>query len=213
MANELSQANINSLDVENEPAPTISLSEAPAPNNTPDDKLADNDDTIASYDGIKWDRLPDLTKPHHDSMWKVSWIYKYGYCCQSTKIPGQIIFICKYCHIHKIIDSRGEGRYDITRATTAASAHLKKLTPGHGYDSSGKITPILQKNQLTLLEQLQVEGYKLPQSAVNTLVSSFNTYTFWQAAINWLKENNHLLRKFKMPSFHQMMRLVNPEAE
>jgi hypothetical protein len=53
MANELSQANINSLDAENKLAPIISLSEALAPDNTPNDKLANNNDIITSYDGIK----------------------------------------------------------------------------------------------------------------------------------------------------------------
>ena len=41
------------------------------------------------------------------------------------------------------MDSRGKGRYNVIRAMTAASAYLKKLTPGHGYDSGRKITPIL----------------------------------------------------------------------
>ena len=72
IAGELSQANINSLDTENELAPTISVSKAPAPNDTPDDKLTDDNITIASYNGIKWDRLPNLTKPYHGLTRKVS---------------------------------------------------------------------------------------------------------------------------------------------
>ena len=65
MAGELSQANINSLDTENEPALIISLSKAPAPDDTPNDKLANNNNTIASYNGIKGDKLPDFTKPYY----------------------------------------------------------------------------------------------------------------------------------------------------
>ena len=65
MASELSQANINSLDAENELALIISFSEALVPNNTPDDKLVNNNNTIASYDGIKWDKLPDLIKLYY----------------------------------------------------------------------------------------------------------------------------------------------------
>ena len=53
MAGELSQANINSLDMENKPALIISLSKALVPNNTPNNKLADDNNTIISYNGIK----------------------------------------------------------------------------------------------------------------------------------------------------------------
>ena len=81
MAGELSQANINSLNAENELVLTISLSKALAPDNTPDDKLANNNNIIASYDSIKQNKLPDLIKPYYSLMWKVSWIYKYGYHC------------------------------------------------------------------------------------------------------------------------------------
>ena len=67
--------------MENELVLIISLSKALAPNNTPNNKLANNNDTITSYNSIKWDRLPDLTKPYYSLMRKVSWIYKYGYYC------------------------------------------------------------------------------------------------------------------------------------
>ena len=53
MVSELSQANINSLDAENKLAPTISLSKALAPDNTPNNKLADDNNIITSYNGIK----------------------------------------------------------------------------------------------------------------------------------------------------------------
>ena len=79
MASKLSQANINSLDIENKLAPIISLSKALAPNNTPDNKLVNNDVIITSYNGIKWDRLPNLTKPYYSLIQKVSQIYKYSY--------------------------------------------------------------------------------------------------------------------------------------
>ncbi len=72
---------MNATIIAGELAPTISLSKAPAPDDTPDDKLADDDVTITSYDGIKWDRLPNLTKPYRGLTRKVSWIYKYGYRC------------------------------------------------------------------------------------------------------------------------------------
>ena len=58
--------------MENEPALIISFSKALAPDDTPNDKLADDDNTIASYDGIKWDRLPNLTKPYCSLTRKIS---------------------------------------------------------------------------------------------------------------------------------------------
>ena len=54
--------------MENELVLIISLFEALAPNNTPNNKLANNNNTIASYNGIKWDRLPNLTKPYYSLM-------------------------------------------------------------------------------------------------------------------------------------------------
>ena len=51
--------------MENKLALIISLSKALAPNNTPNDKLADNNNIITSYNGIKWDKLPDFTKPYY----------------------------------------------------------------------------------------------------------------------------------------------------
>ncbi len=65
MASKLNQANINSLDIENELAPIISLFKALTPNDTPNNKLANNNITIASYNSIKLDRLPNLTKPYY----------------------------------------------------------------------------------------------------------------------------------------------------
>ena len=68
MASKLSQANINSLDIENKLTLTISLSKALAPNNTLNNKLANNNNIIASYNSIKWDRLPNFTKPYYSLM-------------------------------------------------------------------------------------------------------------------------------------------------
>ena len=79
MAGELSQANINSLGAENKLALIISLSKALIPNDTLNNKLANNNNIITSYNGIKWDRLSNLTKPYYSLIWKVSYIYKYNY--------------------------------------------------------------------------------------------------------------------------------------
>lgn len=66
--------------MENKLALIISFSKALAPDNTPNNKLADNNDTIASYNSIKWDKLPNLIKLYYNLTQKVSWIYKYSYC-------------------------------------------------------------------------------------------------------------------------------------
>jgi hypothetical protein len=57
----------------------------------PDD-LAD-EDNVDNYDGIAWKRPPDLQKPHHSLKQTLSFIYKYGYRCQSWIKLEQIIFI------------------------------------------------------------------------------------------------------------------------
>ena len=79
MASKLNQANIDSLDTENKLALIILLSKALAPNDTPNNKLANNKIIITSYNGIKQDRLPNLTKPYYGLTWKVSQRYKYSY--------------------------------------------------------------------------------------------------------------------------------------
>ena len=79
MASKLSQANINSLDTENKLAVIILLSKALVPNDTPNNKLANNNIIITSYSGIKQDILPNLTRPYYILTQKVSQIYKYSY--------------------------------------------------------------------------------------------------------------------------------------
>src|SRR2546430_2107683 len=126
MSQDLTEVNLNAIDTENEPTYSITLSEtAAAPDDPSDDDAPapNDDDNIDNYDGINWKRLPDLQKPHHSLKRTPSYIYKYGYRCQSRVKFDQIIFICKYCHIHKIIDYGGPGRYDITKANTAAATH------------------------------------------------------------------------------------------
>ncbi|OCK89530.1 uncharacterized protein K441DRAFT_584126, partial [Cenococcum geophilum 1.58] len=111
------------------------------------------------YDGINWKRLPDLMKPYYSLLRTPSWIYKYGYWLQSRVNDKQIIFICKYCHIYKIIDCGGQGRYNITRVTSAAAAHLRQNKKGYGVDKHGKIILAIEAGQSTLLEQVMRSGY------------------------------------------------------
>ena len=176
MAQDLTDANVSAIAAENLPAPTIPPSEVTVPDEPTDDDNVDN------YDGIDWKRLPDLQKPHHSLKRTPSFIYKYGYRCQNRVKLEQIIFICKYCHQHKIIDCGGPGRYDISNANTAAQTHLAKNTPGHGYDKNGKITS--KKRGQTVLEHLQTLGQYVSQEATNAIINGFNASIFKQAAIN-----------------------------
>ncbi|OCK99281.1 uncharacterized protein K441DRAFT_538289, partial [Cenococcum geophilum 1.58] len=65
-----------------------------------------------------------------------------------------IIFICKYCYQHKILNCRGPGRYNILNTNTATQTHLAKNTPGHRYDKNGEIIFELKKRGHTVLQQL-----------------------------------------------------------
>lgn len=106
---------------------------ATVPSEPPDNDKA-FDETIFNYDGIEWEHLPGLIKPLTIPKRKPSWIYEYGYRCVLLKDPSQIIFICKYCHIHKLSSGRFSGQ-----STSAAALHLKQRIPGHGVDKHGKI--------------------------------------------------------------------------
>ena len=211
ISQDLTESNLRAADTLQPKTPTLALSEVAAPADDVPEIDAGGD--IDNYDGIDWKRLPDLQKPHHSSKRTPSWIFKYGYRCQSRVNMNQIVFICKYCHTHKIIDCGGAGQYDITRATSAAAGHLKANTRGHGYDKNGKITFESKKRQRTVLESLQVEGYEVSQAVANELIGGFNATRFRQLAIDWLIENTHPLREFETPAFRNLIAAANPEAE
>jgi hypothetical protein len=75
------------------------------------------------YDGIDWLRLPRFTKPLTTSRRKPSWIYQHGYRVVLLANTDQMYFVCRYCHIHKYIDT-GRGGVFPSTATTAAARHL-----------------------------------------------------------------------------------------
>jgi hypothetical protein len=142
-----------------------------------------------NYDEVDWKRLPDLQKLSHTSTRNSSWIYKYGYRCQSRKNPDQTIWVCHYCHQHKIIDSGGKGRYNVTNATSAAAAHLKQRIRGHGYDEKGKIVvPTTRGGQLSVIQSLQFRGVDVPQEVANE-IEGFNGQAFRDTAVNWIHPN------------------------
>jgi hypothetical protein len=169
-----------------------------------DGRFADN------FNGIDWTRLPGFMKPLATQKQKKSWIYRHGYRVALIRDPQRIWFVCKYCHLHKTIDLGGSGLFDVTRATTAASAHLHQLTRGHGYYKDGK-RPLLKAGQRSLAQMLAA-GVEVEQSAANA-IGNFNVQRFRLAAVLWLVDNNHPLREFETPAFRAMIEFANPEAE
>ena len=68
--------------------------------------------------------LRGFIKPFATQQRKQSWIFKHSYCVVKRKNPNKVWFVCKYCHTHKVIDARGSGIFDVTKATSAAAAYL-----------------------------------------------------------------------------------------
>lgn len=89
------------------------------------------------FEGIDWKRLSGFIAPLRTYKHKKSWIYRYGYRVPLASDPSQIWFICKYCHQHKRIDCGKAGKYNTTKSTSAAAAHLEERTKGHGYTKTG----------------------------------------------------------------------------
>ncbi len=154
--------------------PTVDLSEYAAPS---EDPSCDETDTAEdNYDGIDWNRLPNLQKPSQTSKRKASWIYKYGYRCQNRKNPDLIIWVCRYCHQHKIT---GRGQYNVTNATSAAANHLKQRSRGHGYNEKGIIEgPSTRGGQLSVIQSLQFQGVNVPQRVANEIEGSLKQRLF-----------------------------------
>ncbi|KAI1506889.1 hypothetical protein Ptr86124_014175 [Pyrenophora tritici-repentis] len=70
------------------------------------DTEPDNGD---NFDGINWDRLPRFMKPLTTGRRVKSWIFQHGYRVVELYDQNRVWFVCKYCHIHKVIDTGGSG--------------------------------------------------------------------------------------------------------
>jgi hypothetical protein len=68
-----------------------------------------------NFEGIGWSRLPGFITPLRTQKQKKGWIYRHGYRVALASDPKRIWFICKYCHQHKIIDTGGESKYEVTQ--------------------------------------------------------------------------------------------------
>ena len=129
--------------------PSGLLTELDAPSNTPTESpppvsharaadVAFEDDAVDEYKGFDWARFPSLQKPSRSNN-RPSWIWKYGYRCQK-RASETIMFVCKYCHKHKIFCRiRPAGVYDVTKATSAVAIHLASLTAGYRFNKDRKI--------------------------------------------------------------------------
>ncbi|KAI1565665.1 hypothetical protein PtrEW13061_011901, partial [Pyrenophora tritici-repentis] len=83
------------------------------------DTEPDNGD---NFDGINWDRLPRFMKPLTTGRRVKSWIFQHGYRVVELYDQNRVWFVCKYCHIHKVIDTGGSGVFDVSKATSSAAA-------------------------------------------------------------------------------------------
>lgn len=120
-------------------APSIAATIATSDAGFDDPEALDEQPDESSYEGLDWDRVPDLMKPLTVSKRNTSWIYRYGYRCVRRSDPKIPVFVCKYCHRHKI----PHGQY-VAVSTTSAACHLKQSIAGHGYDKNGVINKQLK---------------------------------------------------------------------
>lgn len=188
-------------------AATVATTEAGDRDNGQDEMSSAAD----SFDGIDWARLPSYMKPLAGSKRPKSWIFRYGYRVVERQATKRIWFVCKYCHIHKIIDAGGGGLFNITQATTSAATHLSQPKRGHNLTKDGpKSTPKAQ-GQLSLRQALDA-GLEMPQPTANAL-GNFDVQGFRVATVMWLVNQNHPLSELMAPDFREVIRFANPEAE
>lgn len=89
--------------------------------------------------------------------------------------------MCKYCHIHKLIDSGGAGLFDVLRATSAAASHLGSLKRGHSLTKDGLKTRSSLGGQLSLRQAFGA-GLQIPQATANAM-GNFDIQRFRTAAV------------------------------
>ncbi|KAA8615111.1 Retrotran-gag-2 domain-containing protein [Pyrenophora tritici-repentis] len=148
------------------------------------DTEPDNGD---NFDGINWDRLPRFMKPLTTGRRVKSWIFQHGYRVVELYDQNRVWFVCKYCHIHKVIDTGGSGVFDVSKATSSAAAHLGLQKRGHGFTKDG-LKPRRTGQQLSLRQTLET-GVAVSQEAANAM-GNFNIQQFREVAVFCLLDNN-----------------------
>jgi hypothetical protein len=101
--------------------------------------------------------------------------------------------------------------FDVSRATTAAATHLSLQRQGHRLTKSGIKQQQRSSRQLSLRETLEA-GVEVSQEAANAM-GNFNIQQFRQAAVLCLLDNNLPMELLTKPSFCDMIKFSNPEAE
>jgi hypothetical protein len=164
-----------------------------------------------NFDGIDWSRLPRFMIPPTTPRSRHSWIYRHGYHAALISNPSRVFFICHYCHARKIIDCGGSGAFETTLSTSCSARHLEARKAGHGHRAPGRPAHFRQQDSY-LRRAFNAADGSLSQATANSL-SGFNIQRFGLAAVRWLVENNHPLRKFETPAFQQLIAAANPDAE
>jgi len=162
------------------------------------------------FEGINWARLPRYMKPLASVRTKRSWVFQYGWRVALIKDPVRIFSVCCFCHEHKVIDCRGGGIYETTKAPLSVARHLEEKRRGHSYTAPNKATVVAQETALGCV--LKDGKIRVSQAVANKL-SGFNTQRFRLAAIGWLVENNYPLSEFKSLAFRRLIAIASPEAE
>ncbi|KAF7443190.1 hypothetical protein A1F99_126970 [Pyrenophora tritici-repentis] len=138
------------------------------------------------------DRLPRFMKPLTTGRRVKSWIFQHGYRVVELYDQNRVWFVCKYCYIHKVIDTGGSGKR------------------GHGFTKDG-LKPRRTGQQLSLRQTLET-GVAVSQEAANAM-GNFNIQQFREVAVFCLLDNNLPMELLARPSFREMISLANPEAE
>ncbi|KAF3014370.1 hypothetical protein E8E12_000009, partial [Didymella heteroderae] len=115
------------------------------------------------FTGLDWRRVPGLIKPLAQLAHKKSWVFRHGYCTVTKLPPYRVFFICHICYQRR---AQGSGKYDVTKATTAAANHL--LTAHQISVNSEVETPVIANGQRSLRQMLS-NGQQTPRAIANTM--------------------------------------------
>jgi hypothetical protein len=171
------------------------------------DKERYSDGDQDKYDGINWSRLQQYIKPLATARRATSWIYQHGYRVAERNNPNKIIFICKYCHLHR----QPGGKLNVSHATTSAATHLGLRRRGHNLSSDSVKQSQLPDRQRSLRQTLK--GSITVEQHVANAIGNFNTHKFQLATVLCLVNNNLPIELLSKPSFRKIISFANPEAE
>ena len=158
------------------------------------------------YEGLDWERVPDLQIAEDALRTYSSWVYRFGWRVWNRKTL-RINWLCKYCHTHR----RLGGLYDTHQATSSVQRHLAEPTYGHGFNQHG---PIKVAKSGSILMHMQVtRKMHVPQDVANELAISFSKIDFLQHLTDWVISDNQALRVIENPDFGAMIASANPLAE